>query len=92
MKVMVFGFFSILILSGCVANPQDSALYGVLQDPTLKGCASTIPADKSDCERRINSSKSVKFGEYEEEPKVIRITGIPKKTVDEFLKKKFPKN
>jgi hypothetical protein len=32
----------------------------------------------------------VKFGEYEER-KVIRITGSPKKTVDEFLKKKFPK-
>jgi hypothetical protein len=92
MKVMGFGFFSILILSGCVANPQDSALYEVLQDPTLQGCANAIPADKSDCERRVNNRKSVRVGEYEEERKVSRSTAIPQKTVDEFLKKKFPKN
>jgi hypothetical protein len=89
---MVFGIFSVLILSGCMANPQrDSLLYEVLHEPKLEDCIYATPADKSDCERRANSRNSVKFGKYEEESKVIRSTAIPQKTVDEFLKKKFPK-
>ena len=92
MKVVVLGFLSIFILSGCMTNPRDSVLYGLLDEPKLKDCIYLPALDQSDCERRVNSSKSSMSDEYEEDRTIIIGDSIPKKNVDEFLKKKFPKS
>lgn len=88
MKVIVFGFLSLFVLSGCITNPRDTVLYGLLDEPKLKDCIYLPAVDQSDCERRVNISNS---SMSDEDQNRTRSNAIPKKTVDEFLKKKFPK-